>query len=233
MSGAASEQYLRSTAYLDSDHPDLIEFAERAVGKRRTPVERAVALYYAVRDGIQYDPYHVDLSAEGMRASTVLKRKFGFCIPKATLLAAAARVLGIPSRLGFADVKNHLATQKLLRLMKTDLFVYHGYAELLLEGTWVKATPAFNRTLCERFAVEPLEFDGHSDSLFQQFNAKGDRYMEYVRDRGQFADLPHDEIVAAFHAYYPALASERGYPVSGGLEEEEGGGGERERLIGG
>ena len=28
--------------------------------------------------------------------------------------------------------------------MGTDLFVYHGYAELFLDGKWVKATPAFN-----------------------------------------------------------------------------------------
>ena len=159
-----------------------------------------------------------------MRASTVLEHRYGFCIPKAVLLAACARVLRIRSRLGFADVRNHLATDKLLRMTQTDLFVFHGYVELFLDHRWVKATPAFNKTLCERFDVKPLEFDGHQDSLLQQFNRRGDRYMEYVRDRGQYADLPLDEIVAAFSRHYPALMTEAGYIVSGDFEEEAEGG---------
>src|SRR5574341_322846 len=64
---------------------------------------------------------------------------------------AVARVVGIPARVGYADVRNHLSTPKLRELVGGDLFVWHGYAELHLEGRWVKATPAFNLTLCERF----------------------------------------------------------------------------------
>ncbi len=204
---AASEDYLRPTEFIDCDDPAVARFAEETAPSGE-PRERAVALYYAVRDGFRYDPYRVDLRPEGMRASTVLTKGYGFCIPKAVLLAAAARRLGIPSRLGFGDVKNHISTERLRRLMTTDLFVYHGYTELYLDDKWVKATPAFNRTMCERFNVAPLEFDGVQDALLQQFDRSGNRYMEYVNDRGTRADLPLDEIRAAFEHYYPNLMAD-------------------------
>ena len=213
-------QYLRPTLFLDSDHPTIVDFSRSVAARHASEVDRAVAFYYAVRDGIRYDPYRVDLRPEALRASSVLRGGYGFCIPKAILLAAAARAAGIPSRLGFADVKNHLATERLLQAMQTDVFAFHGYAELLLEGRWVKATPAFNASLCERFDVPPLEFDGRADSLFQQFNRRGDRYMEYVRDRGHYADVPLDELHAAFVEHYPALATASGYDLEGRFEEE-------------
>jgi len=209
MAAAHSEPdaVLRPSFYIDSDHPSVIRFAKDAAGSETTEPRKAVALFYAVRDGIRYDPYRIDLSPEAMRASAALDRGYAFCIPKAVLLAAAARAEGIPSRLGFADVRNHLTTDRLRRLIQTDVFVFHGYTEFLLEDRWVKATPAFNAALCERFDVEPLEFDGHSDALLQQSDRKGNRYMEYLRERGHFDDLPLDELRRAFEEWYPLSAS--------------------------
>ena len=213
-------EYLRPTDAIDCGSPEVIQFAIDRSGSRSTDVDRAIALYYAVRDEFRYDPYRLDLTLQGMRASSTLAKGFGFCIPKAVLLAASARALQIPSRLGFADVKNHLATERLLELMQTDLFVFHGYAELYLEGTWVKATPAFNKSLCERFNVEPLDFDGRNDSVFQQCDQGGNQFMQYVRDRATFADLPIDEILAAFTEHYPALASEEADDLAGSFDSE-------------
>ncbi len=214
------EEYLRPTAFIDCDHPEVIEFASTTIETQETDVAKAIALYDAVRDGIRYDPYRVDLTPQAMRASAVLARRFGFCVPKAVLLAAAARAEGIPSRLGFADVKNHLATDKLKESMQTDLFVFHSYTELFLDEQWVKATPAFNSSLCERFDVEPLPFDGHEDALLQQFDRSGNRYMEYVRDRGQFPDLPLEQLSAAFEKHYPSLMSQETYDIEGTFEED-------------
>lgn len=216
--GSMEDVYRQSTTFLDADHPRVVRFARDAVGQRSQSAEQAVALYYAVRDGFRYDPYRIDLRPAAMRASALIERGYGFCVPKAILLAAAARALGIPSRLGFADVKNHLATERLRRAMGTDLFVFHGYSELWLGDRWVKATPAFNRELCERFNVDPLEFDGVRDSLFQQMDREGHRYMEYVRDRGQYADLPLGEMLAAFEEYYPALLTDDVFLATGGEE---------------
>lgn len=212
--------YRRPGRFIDSDHPKVIEFARRVVGEVTGDIERAIALYYAVRDEIRYDPYRIDLRPEAMRASAVLERGYGFCIAKAVLLAAAVRVLGIPARLGFADVRNHLSTERLRRSMETDIFVYHGYAELFLNSNWVKATPAFDRSLCERFGVAALEFDGLQDSVFQPFDRAGNRYMEYLRDRGRHADLPLNELRAAFETAYPRLVKGGVCDLSGRFEDD-------------
>ncbi len=196
-------RHLQATPLIDSDHPAVIAFAtQHAQGEDDTA--RAVALYYAVRDGFRYDPYRLDLSPEGMRASTVLRDGVGWCVPKAGLLAAACRAVGIPARLGFADVRNHLSTERMRQMMQSDLFVWHGYTEVLLDGAWRKATPAFNIELCERFGLMPLEFDGRADSIYHPYDRAGNRHMEYVNQRGSFDELPLDEMVADFKRFYPA-----------------------------
>ena len=198
----ARPQHLQPTPSIDSDHPAVQAFAwQHAQGQDER--ERAVALYLAVRDGFRYDPYRIDLSPSGMRASTVLAQGHGWCVPKAVLLTAACRAAGIPARLGFADVRNHLSTERMRETMKTDLFIWHGYTELWLEGAWRKATPAFNIELCEKFGLLPLDFDGVHDSIYHAFDKAGNRHMEYVNERGAFDDLPLDRLVADFHATYP------------------------------
>jgi transglutaminase-like putative cysteine protease len=191
-----------ATPLVDSDHPAVRAFAERH-GQGATPTERAVSLYYAVRDGFRYDPYRVDLGPDGMRASAVLDLGYGWCVTKAALLAAAARAAGIPARLGFADVRNHLSTERMRTTMATDVFVWHGYTELWLDGAWRKATPAFNVELCDRFGLLPLEFDGMHDSIYHPFDRAGNRHMEYLRERGSYADIPLDAVLEDFRRTYP------------------------------
>ena len=203
------EIYLKPTPFIDSDSPEVIAFARTVCRDAKTDIDKAIKLFYAVRDGFYYNPYRIDFNPDAMKASAVLARKFGFCITKAILLAALARVEGIPSRLGFADVKNHLCTDRLKELMQSDLFIFHGYVELLLENKWVKATPAFNLSMCERFGVSPLEFDGRNDSIFHQFDHQGKRHMEYINDHGQFADLPYDQMIEAMKKHYPVLFSKK------------------------
>ena len=195
-------EYLQPAGYIDSAHPAVLSFAGTHL-KGTDQREKAVALYYAVRDVIRYNPF-VDFSdRETFRASSVLAADQGFCIGKAALLAASARAAGIPARVGFADVKNHLTSPRLAETMGSDLFVYHGYTDLYLDGKWVKATPAFNLALCQRFRVKPLEFDGREDSIFHPFDEDNRRHMEYLRDRGRFADVPVDTIQQAFREAYP------------------------------
>jgi transglutaminase-like putative cysteine protease len=207
--GGAPEDCLGPTDFIDSDHPLVQALSARAVAGVSGERERAVALYGAVRDEVRYDPYRIEHSRAGFRASRCLETGQGFCITKAVLLAAAGRAAGIPTRLGFADVRNHLTTTKLQETMGTDLFVFHGYTEMRLDGRWVKATPAFNLSLCEKFGVKPLDFDGAADSVFHPFDASGRRHMEYIRDRGTYADLPYDEIFTAWaEVYGPGFAGQ-------------------------
>jgi transglutaminase-like putative cysteine protease len=194
--------YLTPTSIIDSDHPSIQDFVEKIVNGITDPIEIAVKLYLAVRDGILYDPYAPFYLPEHYRASYVLKRGRSFCIPKASLLCALGRACNIPTRIGFADVRNHLATKQLIEFMGSNFFVYHGFAELYLEGKWVKATPAFNSDLCKRHHVPPLEFNGREDSIFQAYNLQNQRFMEYVALHGVYADVPVDQIVSAWEEAY-------------------------------
>jgi transglutaminase-like putative cysteine protease len=194
--------YLSPTSMIDSDHPAIRDYAIGIAGRSQDPIEIAVKLYLAVRDNIIYDPYSPFYLPEHYRASYVLKRGRSFCVPKASLLCALARACGIPTRVGFADVRNHLATKQLIKFMGSDLFVYHGFVELHLEGKWVKATPAFNIDLCRKHRVPPLEFNGRKDSLFQAYNLENQRFMEYVHFHGTHADIPVGEIVTAWEKAY-------------------------------
>ena len=149
---------LAPTALIDSDHPAVREFASTQASGA-TPRARAIALFYAVRDGFRYDPYRIDLSTRRMR-----------------------------------------------ELMQTAVFHWHGYAEIWLEGAWRKATPAFNRELCERFDLLPLDFNGVDDSLYHPFDRQGNRHMEYIDDHGAFDDVPLARLIADFARYYPGWA---------------------------
>ena len=197
------EEYLNPTYYIDSDHPAVIEFASRNCESRGKEIDKAVSLYYAVRDGIRYNPYSMEPGKESMKASSVLNKGNGYCVAKAVLLAACARSQKIPARLGLADVKNHLTTKRLMRLMGTDVYIYHGYTELFLNNKWVKATPAFNLELCNNFNVRQLEIDRTKESILHHFDKSGNKHMEYVKEHGSFADLPWDRILTESKKSYP------------------------------
>jgi transglutaminase-like putative cysteine protease len=198
-------QYVQPTPIIDSDSRDVAQFAYANSGDCEDHKVQAIRLYYAIRDGIRYDPYTFLLSAASMRASTTLKAGRGWCVTKAILLAACCRVKGIPARLGFADVRNHLTTARMREAMKTDVFFWHGYTSIFLDGTWVKATPAFNVELCDKFRIRPLEFDGRNDSIYHPFDLDGNRHMEYLRYRGEFADVPMDQMIESLIREYPEL----------------------------
>ncbi|MBC7359719.1 MAG: transglutaminase domain-containing protein [Desulfacinum sp.] len=217
--------YLEPTAILDWDHRRVLAFAREAVGATTDPVEKAVRLYRAVRDRIRYDPYSPFYRPEHYRASEVLRRGRSFWIPKAALLCAVARSQGIPARIGFATVKNHLATRQLLDYLGSNVFVYHGYTDLFLDGRWVKATPAFNKELCERHGTDPLDFDGRSDSLLHPYDKKRQKFMEYLEYHGEYADVPVEIIVDAWKAAY---GTER---VQGWIDALESTGGASPRRI--
>lgn len=198
--------FLATTEYLDWRHDNVQRFTQAAIGDSDDPVTRAQRVFAAVRDNIWYDPYSVDDDPDHYRASYVATAERAYCVPKAVLLTAAARAAGIPARLGFADVRNHLQSERLRALMGTDLFVWHGYSTLFVGGRWLKASPAFNAELCARFGVPPLEFDGVHDALLHAFAGDGSRYMEYVREHGAFTDLPLARILSAYREAYPAMS---------------------------
>lgn len=205
---------LLPNAFVDSDHPAVVAFAREHAGGL-APKDAAVKLYYVVRERLRYNPWRVRYTRADYTTSSVLARdpaEGGHCIDKALLYAGLCRALGIPSRLHFANVRNHIGTAKLEEKLGTDLLVYHGYTELWLGGRWVAATPAFNRALCEKLGVAPLEFDGEHDSVFQAYDRAAGRFMEYVEDHGAHADVPFDAMIAAWKLHYGAYANAGTWP---------------------
>jgi transglutaminase-like putative cysteine protease len=202
---APTEADLRPTEFLETAHPAILAFVQRVAADAPDATERARRLFAAVRDEIRYNAYALPTDPADYRASAVLEARTGYCVPKSVLLSTVARAAGIPARLGFADVRNHLQTERLREQMGTDLFLYHGYSTLYLEGRWLKASSAFNADLCARFGVEPLDFDGTGDALLHPFSGDGSTYMEYVRDHGDFDDLPFERLMDAYGTAYPAL----------------------------
>ncbi|GGC66134.1 transglutaminase-like domain-containing protein [Marinobacter halophilus] len=217
------ENYLKPTAFFDYDQPEVKAWIDQQLeGVPNDPVEQAKALYLAVRDSVHYNPYVFQTDPHTLTASYALTSGESYCIPKAVLLGAAARAVGIPSRLGLADVRNHLSSPKLIEWLRSDIFRMHGFIELYLNGQWVKATPAFNRQLCDMMKVEPLEFDGVHDSVFQEFTESGEAHMEYINDHGVFEDVPHQFIVEGVRAAYGHLFTDQGQSAqaNGSLEQD-------------
>jgi transglutaminase-like putative cysteine protease len=209
LSATLRRLYLDPADYVDSDHADVQRYATTILAGEDEPRAIARALYRAVRDDIRYDPYVDYCDPETFRASSVLAARRGYCVGKASLYAALCRIAGIPARLGFADVKNHLATPKLIETMGTDLFAWHGYSEVYLHGEWLKATPTFNASLCEKLGVKPLDFDGRSDALLHPFDAGGRAFMAYVETHGTFHDVPVKFLMREMARLYPEMIRER------------------------
>ncbi len=208
------EVCLRPTPILNSNHPEVAAYAAAKTEGARSDLEAAVQLYYAVRDDIRYDPYSAVVSVDGLSASRALAVGHAWCVPKAALLTACCRARGIPARVGFADVRNHLATTRMREHMQTQIFYWHGYSAIHLEGKWIKATPAFNLTLCQKAKLLPLEFDGRNDSLYHPFDREGNKHMEYVTDRGEYADAPIDAMIATFREKYANMMTDGGQGFS-------------------
>ncbi len=199
------QRYLEPAEFIDSDHPSVQAFSRGSLAVGDSVVDQVVDLYYRVRDGIRYTPYLDYADPEMYRASSVLRNGFGFCISKASLLAACGRALGIPARIGFGDVQNHLNSPRLREINGGDIMRWHAFTEFYLEGIWVKSTPAFNLELCNRFRVKPLEFNGREDSIFHPYDVDQRRHMEYLNMRGSFADVPLDLILTTWREFSPKL----------------------------
>ncbi|MFN7116288.1 MAG: transglutaminase-like domain-containing protein [Saprospiraceae bacterium] len=202
------QQYLASTAILNSDHPKIQIFANKVTEGSRADIQKAVRIYYAVRDGWKYNPYNISFNPDNMRASAVLEREEGHCLDKANLMITLLRAVGIPARLCLAKVRNHIAAEQMTQAFGTDELTPHGYVEVYLHNRWIKATPAFNKELCDKLNVAPLDWDGSNDSIFQEFDKVGGQFMEYLEDYGAFDDLPAEFIKANMKQHYPKFYRE-------------------------
>jgi transglutaminase-like putative cysteine protease len=191
------EKFLEPTPYIDCDALAVKENSLKIVQGITDQREKAVAIFYAVRDGIRYSIYGKRSLPEHFRASFILAASEGYCVQKAILLVALARAASIPARLRFASIRSHLMSKEMLDKRGSNLFPYHGYTDLYLEGSWVKAAPTFDMVSCINAGLRPVEFDGEHDALLPSTALDGRAHIEYIEDRGFFEDVPFDTIMNA------------------------------------
>lgn len=197
------ENYLNSTYFIDSDSDIVRNMTLNIIKKAKDQKEIAIKLFYWTRDQIKYDAYSLSSARRRYKASRIIQEEKGWCVQKAVLITALARSIDIPARLHFADIRNHQTPDKLKEMIGTDIFLYHGYAELYLQDKWVKLTPTFNKELCEKFGYRTVEFDGIHDATLPPTTLNGEKYVEYLKDRGTNHDLPLKEINRTFYEFYP------------------------------
>ncbi len=198
------DYYLKPTSYIDWDRAEVKDKGRELTETCKNDKEKAKAIFYFVRDGVRYQVEEDPPRPEYYKASSTLDRGYGFCIPKAILMAALSRAVDIPSRLHFADLRNHQVPPDLMEKLETDMFIYHSYTEIYLNERWIKAAPIFNIELCEKFGFLPVEFSGKGDAMLHPRDKEGRLHFDYVRDHGTYPDFPHQEVMEAFRKAYPS-----------------------------
>jgi transglutaminase-like putative cysteine protease len=208
------DQYLQPTEFLDFQRERVKNKAHEITDGSKSDKQKAIALFYWVRDNIKYNMYTYNPKIRAnLKASVTLRRKNGFCMSKAVLLSALARAAGIPARIRMVDIINHKINPKITELMQTNIFHCHGISEILINGTWLKLTPVFDKDTALKAGFVPLiEFDGKNDALFESHDKDGNAFVEYVKDYGTYSELPIDKIVEIFTKAYPGMFARTEFP---------------------
>lgn len=197
---------LAETEFFDFSDPIVERFAARALKSGSTDKRtQAVELFYAVRDGLFYEIYNADFARDNMSASAILRKGSGLCIHKSIVYTSLLRKMGIPAKLWITDVKNHLCSPQLAKLMGSNVFHFHVLVSLQLDGKWIKATPVFNARLCQLYGMTPLEFDGVEDCVNHAYDTDGNTYMEITHEHGEYSDLPYDMVLDGLHQNHGSM----------------------------
>jgi len=194
-----TENFLKCTEIIDCDSNSIKGKALEVTKGLKTDKEKAVALFYFVRDKIKHNAYVPLYDANRYKASSTLKEGNGMCQNKAILLVALARAVGIPARLGFVDVEDNQLSDSFKQMIGgVNTMPFHGFAELYIDGRWVHASPAYDLATCRKKGFIPVEFDGVKDAKDSEYTKSGQLHMKYIQYHGPYEDLPLDEI----YSYY-------------------------------
>jgi transglutaminase-like putative cysteine protease len=205
------DRYLKPTKFIDWDNEAVKQKAQELTKGKKTDREKAIALYYFVRDKIKHNPYAPGAVPEDYKASLILQRGNGYCQHKALLLVALARAAGIPARPGYADFRDHQLSPKFRAMIGGDnLLIQHGYAELYIDGKWVHASPSYGLDTCKKGGFVPVEFDGINDARDSSYNIKGEPHMQLAKDHGTYEDFPWDFILSYRQEWVLSIGREWG-----------------------
>ena len=202
MNDPAFDTYLLPCPGADSENPRIRDLARDISRGARGDADRAAKLFAWVRDTVRYIPYAPFAAIGDYEPIHTLARGYGFCTQKSALLVALARAAGIPARFHYADLLNHNMPGRLGLVLGSNRMVYHTYADLMVDGCWLKVTPSFERPLCEKMGWRLVEFDGTSDATLHASDLQGRPHIEYVLDRGTDPGIPLPEMLKAWEEDY-------------------------------
>ncbi|MBN2284484.1 MAG: transglutaminase domain-containing protein [Deltaproteobacteria bacterium] len=188
------KKYLEPTFTIDCNSERIITTARELTESCGSDREKALKLFYFVRDSVRYNLYMISVFIEDFKASRVLAWGKGYCVQKAVLLTALGRAAGIPSRMAFAMIRNHQVPPHVLEKRNSNIFPRHGYNQFFLDGQWISAAATFDRGLCERNGLPTVEFDGLHDAMLPSATRDGRPYIEYLEKFPPRDDLPFDWI---------------------------------------
>ena len=204
-------KYLQSTEFLDFNKKRVSNKAFEIIEGLKTNKEKAIALFYWVRDEIRYMMSAFYMIKSNFKASVTLRRGYGFCVSKAVLLSSFARAVGIPAKVHLADIRNNKVPQEVIDYLGTNIFYMHGYSELYIDNKWIKATPVFDKNTSIRAGFLPLvEFDGINNGILSKYDPDGNLFVEYIKDRGVYVELPYDEMNQVIRKKYYKYVFEKG-----------------------
>ena len=187
------EVYLKSSFTIEANHNKIIEAARNLTRGCLDDKDKAIKLFYFVRDSIPYNIYMISVFVEDFKASRILAWGKGYCVQKAVLLAALGRAADIPSRVAFASIRNHRVPAHVMQKMGGDnVFPRHGYNQFFLDGKWISATATFDKNLCEKNKLPAVEFNGEEDAILPGKDLAGRPYIEYIEKFTPTDDFPFD-----------------------------------------
>ncbi len=217
------EQFLAPAPGIQCDHPEVLSLARGIVQGAANDLEAAGRLFTWARDTVRYSPYVPFAELEDYLALNTLARGRGYCVQKSALLCALARAVGIPARLGFADIENHQLPAGMAEVLGSPIMAHHCFVEWFLAGRWLKATPSFEAPLCAERGWRLVEFDPQGDALLPSHDLAGRPHITYLRRLGWRQGVPLAEILESWRreygagrvaAWQEALASGRAWPTT-------------------
>jgi transglutaminase-like putative cysteine protease len=194
------EDFLVPAPGVQCEAGEVFELAKRVARGSVGDVEAARRLFEFVRDTVRYSVRVPFDSLEDYLALNTLARGRGYCVQKAALLCALARAVGIPSRLGFADIENNLLPEGLYEITGGKVLQYHCFVEWYVGGAWHKATPSFDQALSAERGWRLVEFVPGEDLLLPATDLSGRPHIRYLQQRGWRLGVPLEEMMATWIA---------------------------------
>jgi len=198
------EKYLKPTDLMDWEHPVIQEKAAQLFFHKDSPVQKAEPLFDFIRE-IPY-AFHISFSAEDYKASAILKANRGFCTQKAILFCTLARCAGIPAGIHFYDIVDYTLADHFTQFLKTNTLVYHGITSLYLNGKWLQYDATIDTRLAARKGMRPVVFSRDKDCLNPPYGLNNQPNIEYIKDRGLYADVTFSDLQNWYKKNYSHLS---------------------------